>query len=272
MFSASRSRRVSIVPIIQSLAQLEKNYGKEGAEIIVDNTQLTVFGGFAPNSETAQVLSKSLGTKTVMSGSVSQSKNDPSRSLQMIERPLMTAEELKVLPKGTFIVTKTGFNPIRVKLKLFFEWGIQFEKEPFVVPLRDNKDVCYADRDTLMRLVYEKYASTQKRTRTKSRRPAFRLNRCSANRTILRPTDRTTFRREPNFTTRHARRNCRELFRFHLQRQSSEQSSYALYVSLPQSKFGRSMLAVRKADCERSLHVSVYCKTGNHRPAQARLY
>ena len=163
MFSASRSRRVSIVPIIQSLAQLEKNYGKEGAEIIVDNTQLTVFGGFAPNSETAQVLSKSLGTKTVMSGSVSQSKNDPSRSLQMIERPLMTAEELKALPKETFIVTKTGFNPIRVKLKLFFEWGIQFEKEPFVVPLRDNKDVCYADRDTLMRLVYEKYASKQKK-------------------------------------------------------------------------------------------------------------
>ena len=118
MFSASRSRRVSIVPIIQSLAQLEKNYGKEGAEIIVDNTQLTVFGGFAPNSETAQVLSKSMGTRTVMSGSVSQSKNDPSRSLQMIERPLMTADELKSLPKGTFVVTKTGFHPIKVRLKL----------------------------------------------------------------------------------------------------------------------------------------------------------
>lgn len=162
MFSASRSRRVSIVPIIQSLAQLEKNYGKEGAEIIVDNTQLTVFGGFAPNSETAQVLSKSLGTRTVMSGSVSQSKNDPSRSLQMIERPLMTADELKALPKGTFVVTKTGFNPIKVKLKLFFKWGIQFEKEPFVVPLRDNKNVKYADKDTLMRAVYEKYAVKQK--------------------------------------------------------------------------------------------------------------
>lgn len=148
--------------IIQSLAQLEKNYGKEGAEIIVDNTQLTVFGGFAPNSETAQVLSKSLETRTVMSGSVSQSKNDPSRSLQMIERPLMTADELKALPKGTFVVTKTGFNPIKVKLKLFFKWGIQFEKEPFVVPLRDNKDVKYADKDTLMRAVYEKYAVKQK--------------------------------------------------------------------------------------------------------------
>ena len=30
MFSASRSRRLQIVPIIQSFAQLEKNYGKEG--------------------------------------------------------------------------------------------------------------------------------------------------------------------------------------------------------------------------------------------------
>lgn len=30
LFSAGRSRRLSLVPIIQSLAQLEKNYGKEG--------------------------------------------------------------------------------------------------------------------------------------------------------------------------------------------------------------------------------------------------
>ena len=37
------------MPIIQSFAQLEKNYGKEGADVIIDNTQLTIFGGFAPN-------------------------------------------------------------------------------------------------------------------------------------------------------------------------------------------------------------------------------
>ncbi len=48
MFSSSRSRRLQIVPIIQSFAQLEKNYGKEGAEIIVDNVQDIIFGGFAP--------------------------------------------------------------------------------------------------------------------------------------------------------------------------------------------------------------------------------
>ena len=158
MFSASRSRRVSIVPIIQSFAQLEKNYGKEGAEIIIDNTQLTVFGGFAPNSESAQMLSKSLGSRTVLSGSVSQSKNDPSRSLQMMERPLMTPDELKALPKGTFIVTKTGFYPMKVKLKLFFKWGIQFEKQPYYVPLRDSSTIEYANREELLEAIRAKYS------------------------------------------------------------------------------------------------------------------
>ena len=70
------------MPIIQSFAQLEQNYGKEGADVIIDNTQLTIFGGFAPNSTSAEVLSKSLGSRTVMSGSVSKSKNDPSQSLR----------------------------------------------------------------------------------------------------------------------------------------------------------------------------------------------
>ena len=162
MFSASRSRRVSIVPIIQSFAQLQKNYGKEGAEIITDNTQLTVFGGFAPNSESAQILSKAMGSRTALTGSVTQSKGEGSRSLQMIERPLMTPDELKALPKGTFIVTKTGFYPIKVKLKLFFKWGIRFEDKPYVVPLRDNKDIHYASKDTLMRSVYEKYSPDKK--------------------------------------------------------------------------------------------------------------
>ena len=159
MFSASRSRRISIIPIIQSIAQLQKNYGDEGAEIIIDNTQLTVFGGFAPNSETAQTLSKSLGSQTVLSGSVSQSKNDPTRSLQMMERALLTPDELKALPKGTFIVTKTGAHPIKVKLKLFFKWGIEFEKFPFVVPWRDPNKIKYASKDALCEAIMCKYHS-----------------------------------------------------------------------------------------------------------------
>lgn len=156
MFSASRSRKVSIVPIIQSFAQLNKNYGSEGAEIITDNTQLTIFGGFAPNSKSAEVLSKAMGSRTVLSGSVSRGKNDPSQSLQMIERALMTPDELKSMPKGQFIVMKTGHNPMKVKLKLFFDWGIKFET-PFSLGSREVKEVKYLNKEQLESAINENY-------------------------------------------------------------------------------------------------------------------
>lgn len=148
MFSASRSRRLSIVPMIQSFAQLQKNYGKEGAEIIIDNCQDTIFGGFAPNSESAEVLSKSLGSKTVMSGSISRGKNDPSQSLQMIERRLMTPDELKAMPKGNFVVSKTGTHPMKTRLKLFLKWGITFE-EPYEISEKSARKVSYADKQEI---------------------------------------------------------------------------------------------------------------------------
>lgn len=156
IFSASRSRRLQIVPIIQSFSQLDKNYGKEGEEIIVDNTQLTIFGGFAPNSPSAEVLSKALGTRTVLTGSVNKGKNDPSESLQMTERPLMSADELKAMPKGQFVVMKTGAHPMKVKLKLFFEWGISFG-EPYTVKENANRKVEYAEKKELIEKIVEKY-------------------------------------------------------------------------------------------------------------------
>ena len=156
LFSAGRSRRLTLVPIIQSLAQLEKNYGKEGAEILTDNCQDTIFGGFAPNSQTAEVLSKALGSRTVMSGSISRGKNDTSQSLQMIERPLMTPDELKSIPKGHFIVMKTGTHPMQTRLRLFLEWGITFG-EPYQVPQQAARKVYYAGKEELFNAIYRAF-------------------------------------------------------------------------------------------------------------------
>ena len=155
MFSAGRSRKISIIAIIQSFAQLEQKYGKEGSEIITDNTQLTVFGGFAPNSKSAEVLSKSLGEQTVLSGSVSNGR-EKSQSLQMIGRPLMTVDELKSMPKGQFIVMKTGTHPMISKLKLYFKWGIKFDEE-YRLSDKAARPVSYKDCGELIRDVSLKY-------------------------------------------------------------------------------------------------------------------
>ena len=161
LFSAGRSRGITLVPIIQSLAQLEKNYGREGAEILADNCQDTIFGGFAPNSQTAEQLSKSLGSRTVLSGSVSKGKNDPSQSLQMIERPLMTPDELKSIPKGSFVVMKTGTHPMQTKLRLFLDWGITFDAT-YATPEHAARPVAYASRQELFLSISKRYSSSDR--------------------------------------------------------------------------------------------------------------
>ena len=67
----------------------------------------------------------------------------------MIEKPLMTPDELKSLPKGNFIVMKTGCYPMRVKLKLFFKWGIDFE-EPYKMTEQGNREVQYTNKNELI--------------------------------------------------------------------------------------------------------------------------
>ena len=61
LFSAGRSRGLTLVPIIQSLAQLEKNYGKEGAEIIMTTSRIPS-SALRSQQRTAEVLSKALGS------------------------------------------------------------------------------------------------------------------------------------------------------------------------------------------------------------------
>ena len=80
----------------------------------------------------------------------------------MIERPLMTADELKSMPKGEFIVMKTGVYPMKVRLKLFFQWGIEFG-EPYQVPDQGSRPVHYASRVELMEAIHEAYPQLRPR-------------------------------------------------------------------------------------------------------------
>lgn len=123
---------------------------------MTDNCQDVIFGGFAPNSQTAETLSKALGNRTVLSGSISKGKNDPSQSLQMIERPLMTPDELKSIPKGHFVVMKTGTHPMQTKLKLFLDWGIRFGK-PYEIPEKSARPVAYAGKGDLLQAIAKQY-------------------------------------------------------------------------------------------------------------------
>lgn len=172
MFSASRSRRISVIPIIQSAAQLEEKYGREGAKIIVDNCQLAMYCGFAPMSEDADNVSKRLGSKTVLSGSVSQGRN-ASQSLQMIERPLMTGDELRTLPKGSMLVTKTSAHPVITQMQLYTKWGITFDSEPYMLQDKSARPVKYVSEQDIAVAIISKNRRDMKKAITTAP-PQFR--------------------------------------------------------------------------------------------------
>ncbi len=116
----------------------------------------TIFGGFAPNSQTAEVLSKALGNQTVQSGYISKARDGVNQSLQMVSRPLMSPDELKAIPKGSFVVMKTGTNPMRTRLRLFLDWGITFG-EPYRMQEHGQRKVYYADRRELETAILKEY-------------------------------------------------------------------------------------------------------------------
>ena len=78
----------------------------------------------------------------------------------MAERALLSPDELKNLPKGDFIVMKTGRHPMRTKLQLYFKWGISF-KEPYQVPERAQREVYYAGKEELLMNIQKSLAAMQ---------------------------------------------------------------------------------------------------------------
>lgn len=100
-----------------------------------------------------------MGSQTILSGSVSKGKDNPSQTLQMMARPLMTPDELKSMPKGSFITMKTGMHPMKTKFQLFLKWGITFGK-PLVLPEHSAREVKYAGREKLEMEIAQRYPRT----------------------------------------------------------------------------------------------------------------
>ena len=66
---------------------------------------------------------------------------------------------MKSIPKGEFVVMKTGTHPMRTRLRLFLEWGITFG-EPYQVPERAARKVAYAGKRQLTQAIVRKKRGT----------------------------------------------------------------------------------------------------------------
>lgn len=115
IISVARSRGLRYHLFIQSLSGLDNVYGKEVAQIILDNSGLAYLK--TNTMDTAESVSKRLGKKTIESNSISQSVSltnyNGNKSTSLIARDLLTPDEVKNLHYKTIIFPNIGYPIFR---------------------------------------------------------------------------------------------------------------------------------------------------------------
>ena len=115
IISVARSRGLRYHLFIQSLSQLDNVYGKEVAQIILDNAGLQYLK--TNTMSTAEAVSKMLGKKSIESNSISQSISltnyNGNKSTSLIARDLLTPDEVKNLHHKTIIFPTIGYPIFR---------------------------------------------------------------------------------------------------------------------------------------------------------------
>lgn len=163
MAAAGRSRNMFLVPVVQSLSQLQSNYGIADAKTVMSCCKSVIYGGFAPLSDDSEQFSKHLGSQTVSGGSVSRSSNSSktnssgsSRNTSMMSRQLMMADELKRMPQFSWIVEHGSDHPFIARLPHWSKWKIRFNK-PFQMPMSEPKLIHYGSCKSLKTAITAKY-------------------------------------------------------------------------------------------------------------------
>lgn len=113
--SVARSRGMRFHFFIQSFAQLNNVYGKDVAQIILDNCGLVYLK--TNTQDTAEEISKRLGKQTIESNSISQSISlidyNGNKSTSLMARDLLTPDEIKQLHYKMIIFPIIGYPIFR---------------------------------------------------------------------------------------------------------------------------------------------------------------
>lgn len=128
-----RSRNLSIVPILQSFAQIKALFPQDKWEIFLDNCATVVYLGTGPASySTHEYISKLLGEMTIdkrSDGTSTGHFGNASINNGRMGRTLMTPAEVKRMPRKNCIILIEGQYPIYDQKNLIFDTKIWKEAE-----------------------------------------------------------------------------------------------------------------------------------------------
>lgn len=138
MLTVSRGRNIRFSMFLQSFSQLETKYSKTVAQNIMDNAQVWIYLRTS-SYETAEIISKKLGSYTVsvnsQSNSVSRNSDNISESMNLIGRNLLTPDEVLRFESPYALVLQSGYFSAKTEIPDLSKW--QFNK---VLGLGDEEE------------------------------------------------------------------------------------------------------------------------------------
>jgi type IV secretory pathway TraG/TraD family ATPase VirD4 len=116
LYSHLGSRGVVPLCVLQSYAQAVGVWGESGAKSLWSAATVKVIGSGIDDAAFAEDLSRLIGEHDVPQVSTSRSRNGTTRSTSTRRDRIMTAAQVRALPKGTALVLATGAKPALVRL------------------------------------------------------------------------------------------------------------------------------------------------------------
>lgn len=138
--AVTRSRNIAVSMILQTPFQLENNYKKEAAKVILDNCDTTLYlggGSDGASESTCKEISARLGSQTIRVQSYGENRGrqgSTNINRQVQKRELMTSEEVARLPRDEAIVMIKQARPYRDK-KFFLEKHSNYK---YIDPVHKN--------------------------------------------------------------------------------------------------------------------------------------
>lgn len=117
MITVTRSRNIAVSMILQSLSQLDENYGENNSATIMNACDTLLYLG-GKSADTNQKIADMIGKQTVSSVSVNDSRGaNPTytHNYNLVERDLMQASEVTRMPRDEALVLINGAQAFKDK-------------------------------------------------------------------------------------------------------------------------------------------------------------
>ncbi|MEU6201547.1 TraM recognition domain-containing protein [Streptomyces sp. NPDC047061] len=121
LYSHFGSRGINVVTLLQSYKQGSRVWGEAGMDALWSAATVKLLGAGLDDADFVEKISKLVGNQDVRTPSISKSKDGTSRSYSYRLDPVLPADRIRALPKGTALLLATGVRPALIRLRPWYK-------------------------------------------------------------------------------------------------------------------------------------------------------